>query len=181
LTIALATYVPATGQGVDFDAIAALPGAQTTTTKSTDGSEVTEVKLPNGVVFHRERRNGETSTYGADLSGHGAVMCAWRIYNGLAAALESCPEYRNEPLKADLADAIDRINDFIVANSLSPVTKAELERTAAAAMKENVPRLCQSGDLAGMLKSAGLAHDRFMSSVADLLSIPRPPVTNPCL
>jgi hypothetical protein len=66
--VSLASYVPAMGQGVNLDAIAAQPGAQTTTTKNTDGSEVTEVKLPNGVMFRQERRNGETRTFGNDLS-----------------------------------------------------------------------------------------------------------------
>ena len=181
LAVSLAAYTPATGQGVTLDAIAAQPGAQTTTTKNNDGSEVTEVRLPGGVVFHQERRNGKTLTSGHDLSGHGAVLCTWSIYVAMAAALELCPELRNEPLKADLANAIDRINDFIVANSLSPVTKAELERRAASAT-EDTSQLCRSDGVAQMIKSAGSAsHDKLMSSVADLLSVPRPPVMNPCL
>jgi len=103
------------------------------------------------------------------------------IYIELAAALEICPEYRNEPLKADLADAIDRINDFIVANSLSPVSKAELEKRAAS-RREDVSLCRPNGALGGMLKSIGSAsHEKLMSSVADLLSVPRPPVANPCL
>jgi hypothetical protein len=115
------------------------------------------------------------------VSGHGAVLCVWGIYIELAAALERCPEYRDEPLKADLADAIDRINDFIVVNSLSPVTKAELEKIAAS-RKEDLLRICRPDGAAGMLKLfKSMPHDKFISSVADLLSVPRPPVGNPCL
>jgi len=181
LAVSLASYTPASGQGVNLDAIAAQPGAQTTTTKNNDGSEVTEVKLPNGVVFRQERRNGKTLTFGNDVSGHGAVLCRWEIYVAMAAALEICPEFRNEPLKADLTNAIDRINDFIVANSLFPVSKADLEKRAAS-RREDASRLCRSDGLAGMIKSAGLvSHDKLMSSVADLLSVPRPPVMSPCL
>jgi len=181
LAVSLASYAPATGQGVTLNAIAAQPGAKTTTTKNNDGSEVTEVRLPSGVVFSQQRRNGQTLTYAADVSGHGAVMCSWEIYVGVAAALEICPEFRNEPLKADLANAIDRINDFIVANSLSPVSKAEVEK-AAASRREAASRLCRSDDFAGMIKALGsMSHDKLMSSVADLLSVPRPPVMNPCL
>jgi hypothetical protein len=111
-------------------------------------------------------------------------MCAWEIYVGLAAALETCPEYRNEPLRADLSNAIDKINDFIVANSLSPVSKAQLEKGAAS--RRDVPGLCQPDGAAGMVKSLASVshdqlHDKLMSSVADLLSVPRPPVMNPCL
>jgi hypothetical protein len=181
LAVSLASFAPATGQHVNLDAIAAQPGAQSTTTMDKDGGEVREVKLPNGVVFHQERRNGETLTSGEDLSGHGAVLCSWNIYVGLAAALEVCPEFRNKPLKADLANAIDRINDFIVANSLSPVSKAELKKRAAY-MRDDVSRICRSDDMVGMIKSFELvSHDKFMSSVADLLSVPRPAVMNPCL
>jgi hypothetical protein len=182
LAISLGSYAPATGQGVNLDVIAAQPGAQTTTTMNNDGSEDTVVKLPNGVAFHQMRRNGETRTFGSDLSGHGAVLCSWEIYVALAAALEICPEYRNEPLKADLAYAIDRINDFIVANNLFPVSKAELEKRAAS-RREDASRLCRpDSPAAGMLKSLGsVSHDKLVSSVADLLSVPRPPVMNPCL
>jgi hypothetical protein len=182
LAVSLASYGSAMGQGVNLDAIAAQPGAQTKTTMSNDGSEVTEVRLPNGVVFHQERRNGKTLTFGNDVSGHGAVLCSWEIYVGVAAALEICPEFRNEPLKADLANAIDRINDFIVANSLFPISKAELE-TRAASRTGDASQLCRpDGPAAAMLKSFGsLSHDKLMSSVADLLSVPRPPVMNPCL
>lgn len=182
LAVSLALYGSATGQGVSLDAIAARPGAQTTTTMSNDGSEVTEVKLPNGVVFHQERRNGRTQTFGNDVSGHGAVLCSWQIYVGVAAALEICPEFRNEPLKADLANAIDRINDFIVANSLSPISKAELEKRATS-RRVDASQLCRpDGPAAAMLKSFGsVSHDKLMGSVDDLLSVPRPPVMNPCL
>jgi hypothetical protein len=108
-------------------------------TVNKDGSEDTVVKLPSGVVFHRVRRNGETRTFGNDLSGHGAVLCSWEIYVALAAALGICPEYRNEPLRADLANTIDRINEFI--NNLFPVSKAELEKLAAS--RRDASRLCQ--------------------------------------
>jgi hypothetical protein len=182
LAAIVASYAQVRGQGVNLDAVAAQPGAQTTTTVNEDGSEVTEVKLPNGVTFHQERRNGNTQTFANDASGHGAVLCNWGIYVALEAALEICPVYRNEPLKADLADAIDRINDFIVANSLSPVTKSELEKRAVS-MTGDVSQLCRpDGPVAEMLKSfESMPRDKRMSSVADLLSVPRPPVMNPCL
>jgi hypothetical protein len=179
LAVCLASYLPATGQEVNLDTVAAQPGAQTTTTINNDGSEETVVKLPNGVIFRRVERNGETRTVGTDLSGHGAVLCSWEIYATLAAALEICPEYQNESLKASLASAVDRINDFIVANSMFPVSTAEVEKRAAS---KREARLCRSRDLAGMIKSIGsVSHDKLMSGVADLLSVPRPPVMNPCL
>jgi hypothetical protein len=179
LAVCLASYAPTAGQGVNLETIGAQPGAQTTTTVNKDGSEDTVVKFPNGVVFRSVGRNGETRIFGADHSGHGAVLCSWEIYVTLAAALEICPRYRNESLRASLASAVDRINDFIVANSLFPVAKTELEKRAAS--KREV-RLCRSRGVAGMLKSVGsVSHDKLMSGVADLLSVPRPPVMNPCL
>lgn len=179
LAASLASYASAAGQDMNFEAIVAQPGAQTTTNINKDGSEDTVVKLPSGVVFRSVRRNGKTQTVGADHSGHGAVLCSWEIYVTLAAALEICPEYRNESLKTSLTSAVDKINDFIVANSMAPVSKAELEKSA---ISKREGRLCQSRGVAAMLKSAGsVPHDELMSGVADLLSVPRPPVMNPCL
>lgn len=179
LAVCLASSAPAAGQEFSLETIIAQPGAQTTTTLNKNGSEDKVVKFPSGVVFHSVRRNGKTQTAGVDQSGHGAVLCSWEIYVTLGAALEICPEYRNESLKISLANAVDRINDFIVANSIFPISKAELEKRAAA--KREV-RLCRSRTVAGMLESVGsVSHDKLMRGVADLLSVPRPPVMNPCL
>jgi hypothetical protein len=101
------------------------------------------VKLPSGVAFHWVRRNGETRTFGSDRSGRGAVLSSWGLYVDLAAAREICPEYLNKPLETDLANAVDKINDFIVANSLFPVSKVGLEKRAASRW-EDVSRLCRS-------------------------------------
>jgi hypothetical protein len=179
LAACLTSYALAAGQELDWETIIAKPGAQTTTTVNKDGSKETVARFPNGVAFHQGRRNGEMWIVGTDHSGHGAVLCSWEIYVTLAAALEICPQYRNESLKANLASAVDRINDFIVGNSMFPVSKAELEKRAAS--KREV-RLCQSRTVAGMLKSLqSVPDEKLMSGIADLLSVPRPPVMNPCL
>jgi hypothetical protein len=103
-------------------------------------------------------------------------MSHWLLRLRLALSIE------NDSLRADLSDAIDRVNDFVVANSPSPASKAELEQ-AAASRRENVLKLCPANSSLGeMLKAFGsMSHDKLMSSVADLLSVPRPPVMNPCL
>jgi hypothetical protein len=130
-----------------------------------------------------------------DNSGHGAVMCIWGIYTGLRASLDICPSDNpdDEKLKTALDEAINRINAFIVANSVPPITEATLEdqvntqvlktRTKAGSMsKDELTKKCATSDVGKMLdKLRSSPREQLKANVDDLLSVPRLPVINPCL
>src|SRR5271167_419646 len=90
--------------------------------RSDGGKDVVEIRR-GGVVITQER--GVTIA-AVDHSGHGAVLCAWRIYVDTLVALDVCQPGAHGELRQDLVEATDAIADFIVANSLTPVKKAEL-------------------------------------------------------
>jgi hypothetical protein len=160
----------------------ALPGASVSQSTDTRGRALEEVRLPSGVVFMKT----EQGIVGIDLSGRGAVLCHWQIYITMLGTLDNCPASDEPPLKADLTDAIERINGFIVANSLDPVTReqvdeAVMQRRAAShanpwwtSPPPDIGRACRSEELAEKLRSVRAETDK-------LLGLPRPPVLNPCL
>src|SRR6185369_1442516 len=66
-----------------------------------------------------------------DMSGKGAVLCFWHIFQQVRNAIDACTPGEFHALHSDMSWAIDATNDFIVANSPQPVTKAELEAEVA--------------------------------------------------
>jgi hypothetical protein len=110
----------------DFDQLAERPGAEVTRSTSIDGSEHTTIRLPGGVSITRITRDGKSRYLEMDESGRGAVMCIWEIYVALLAQMRVC-SVADDGFEEELTRALDRMNDFIVANSLSPVTKNDAE------------------------------------------------------
>lgn len=168
----------------DWDRMMALPGTTKTVTIASDDSVRTEIRFASGVTFFEVRKDGKSTYFSVDNSGHGAVMCSWTIYVEMSAAMDVCPD-PDPRFKEELTSAIDRIDDFIVANSPLPVTKAAIEERQKAEMartaKLGAARLC-SGDFAQLLaKLRATPREKFRHEVDDLLSVPRPPVMNPCL
>lgn len=121
-----------------------------------------------------------------DNSGKGAVLCGYMIYTEVSASSEVCQIPRtawDDALDHGIAD----IEDFIVANSSQPVTLEQLRRGTdlrAARLMEDVHQspdhltsFCQSDFL---LFRQGTAEDLKLQ-VADMLSVPREPLLNPCL
>jgi hypothetical protein len=60
-----------------------------------------------------------------------AVMCVWDEYVTLNIGADYCFADSERELKEDFADAVERFKDFIVANSLTPVTRGELDAYVA--------------------------------------------------
>ncbi len=130
---------------------------------------------------------------GVDRSGKGAVLCGWEMYVALRNMVEICSPSEESEIMKNLNYAIEKTNDFIVANSLHPVTKADLEKGIKArliVLKEDMSMLeeydirqeCSSGHAAQAKKRLiSLSSEEFRKSVDDFLSIPRPPVMEPCL
>ena len=116
-------------------------------------------------------------------------MCTWGIYDLLRDALADCPAERFPALRADLDRDIAAMEAFIVANSVLPVTLAELRAEAAAQGVRSraghpaaEPRVCAAGDVGAMVESLdGLGSDGRRAAIGKLLATPRWPVLNPCL
>jgi hypothetical protein len=195
---ALALAVPCRGSAGSsdealFDQLAQQPGAQVREEIAPDGSLEKEILLPSGVAFTRRQLGDKVSVVDEDRTGHGAVLCAWSLYIALGVTLEACGKRQEDELRQHLAAAIDEINNFIVSNSLTAVTKEEVEsrvlqtraahwRRIAAVSAAEVKRSCTSGDAARMIAgfSVQRAEER-RGALEKLLSVPRPPVLNPCL
>jgi hypothetical protein len=170
-----------------IDAFAAQPGAEVTTRKEGD-REVLEVRR-NGVRLIQVRRGDKIEVYGVDVSGHGAVLCTWEIFIGVSEGLEACFPGQDPELRQDMKNAIAAINDFIVANSLMPTTITEVEarvsvRRQAAASRVSEDKSgneCRGGALGQLINALRkMPRELRLRAVSDLLSVPRPPVTNPC-
>lgn len=142
-----------------------------------------------GVFFRRERHGSKEQWIGDDESGHGAVICSWMIFVTLRAALNECPADRFVDLRADLDQGVTAMEAFIVANSVLPTTVAELRAKAAAeaartrnAVPSSGPRACPTGDVGNMIAAfEDMGRPARREMVDKLLSVPRWPVSNPCL
>ncbi|MDD3019946.1 MAG: hypothetical protein PHX61_03065 [Alphaproteobacteria bacterium] len=130
---------------------------------------------------------------GMDNSGKGAVRCSWEIYVAMKNMSELCFPDDESEFKKNLDYAVDKTNDFIIVNSLSPITKSEIEESIkrkflelkeqiSKISKEKFDKECSSGSIAQMKKHMmSKSPEEFRKAVDDVLSIPRPPVMNPCL
>lgn len=141
------------------------------------------VRFASGVVA-MEAKNGGVAW--VDETGLGAVQCAWRMYSHIRLQSEQCYDDSRVNLKTALKDAVDRIEVFIVENSLTPVTKLDLEAAAFEAFNKvkyrSKDEMCSDGFAPHLLPNQ---DDEFIlnltQGVDELLSVPRPPVMNPCL
>lgn len=164
-------------------ALEAQPGVAVTRGED-NGTSWTEWRRA-GVFYRLERRGAEERMIGDDESGAGAAMCSWGIYALVRDALADCPADRFPTLRADLDRDIAALEAFIVANSPTPVTVAEL-RAEAAAQRERAlapgPRVCAAGDVGAMATSLDdMGPEGRRAAIGKVLATPRWPVLNPCL
>jgi len=176
-----------------WDALAKRPDAKVIDAVNDKGEATRRIDLSSGVSFFLERHGDQITSTGIDNSGRGAVQCSWEIYVGVRSYTEACLSGEDRGFEADLDDAIDRMNDFIVENSLVPVTKSELQdaarqreqhvkQTVGGQSDDDRRKLCEANPIRPMssaLRSA--SHDSRVSILNKLLSVKRPPVKNPCL
>lgn len=100
-------------------------------------------------------------------------------YNlGLLYTSESDGGVKDEEFLKTLNKALDKINNFIVKNSVKPITKAELEEQA----KQNLSYSCPgNGTIRSMInKIKTVPADKFEKAIDELLAIPGPPKMEPC-
>jgi len=164
-----------------------------------DGTEIRKVMLPGDVLLEMERKNGRIRIATFDQSGHGAVLCAKGIYQLVRAALDTCEDLENDRVSRLLDEALDRMDRFILANSIEPVTMSQLQERDQAILKKLRNDL-SGPDEAGTIKSCKTAipdrveltallvsefdktsDEEFTARVDNLLSVPRLPARNPCL
>ncbi len=183
--LALLSAGAAIAQPLDLEAIARQPDTQVTR-RQQDGAEVVEIRRA-GVTITIDK-DGERSV---DRSGK-AVWCYWEIAVAVKIAADLCYPGEFAALSRMLGEHLDAANDFIVANSLRPVKKADLERkiaerrlTAAAGIKAaGMPpalnRACQSRREEDLLP-LNAELEKYRREFSDALAVPRPPAENPCL
>lgn len=169
------------GQPLDLDAIGRQPGTEITR----QGDQV-EIRR-GGVTVIVDKNGGELSIDGSGP----AVLCIWSLAVETQIAADLCYPNEYTQLSKILSDYVDAANNFIVANSLCPVSKAELEKAiadrrakvAAGIEKYGVPSaqrsFCQGQ---GQLLSAwNKEPEKFRQELRQGLAVPRPPASNPCL
>lgn len=169
------------------DMLSAWPGVAITHGEE-GGQSYTEWRK-NKVFYRLEGQDAKSRWIGDDESGNGAVMCSWMIFVLLQDALHDCSVDRFAELRTDLDRDVPAIERFIVENSVIPVTFTELRSQAAgkvARQQGNGPtpekRTCPAKGMSEMVEAFDAMGRRGRRDMVDrLLSVPRWPVSNPCL
>ncbi len=174
----------AAGDNADFvRAIQAVPGV-TVTSGEDNGRHFTQWRKAGASYRLQAGPAGEVLT-GNDESGAGAVLCSWMIYNAVRDALGGCGADQHPALRADLDRDIAALEAFISANSVLPVTVAELRARAEAERVRTAasqPRVCGGGDAGEVVRGLdAVGPDGRREEIGKLLAVPRWPVLNPCL
>jgi hypothetical protein len=180
----------AAAQSDSLDELAKRPGAEILK-RSPDGSRVLALQI-NGVKFWIDSTPGsEPSVLSWDDSGHGAILCVWEIVVGTKVAADVCSPEEFSDLSKVLGEDIEALNDFIVANSLTPTTKADLKADYDQRMQRMKASIRPGGDNCHYMRSnfiepmaqqlRSTSRDVVDRSLKASLAALRPPVMNPCL
>lgn len=165
------------------------PELSTSSNPKSNGKTYRKATFTGGVVIQEV----DGGIVGWDISPHGAVLCGWEIYTTIKNTAEACSSEEKNEFKDNINYAVNKFNDFIVANSLTPVSKNELEekiqkrfleqKEALSKMsKDEFQQTCSSDFIVGTRKQIkSMSQEKFRKSIDDALSVPRPPVMNPCL
>src|SRR5665213_46800 len=168
----------ASAQQIDYGELAKRPGF-TVTRKVVKGEEIVTIRKASVEIEVSSR-----GTLGVDRDT--AVLCLWNEYVKLHVGADYCFPDSERELKEDFADAVERFKDFIVANSLTPVTRGELDAYVEKRRTELVSRMskvpagaprCPKLDFFVDYQADG--REKRRADVAKILAVPRPPVMNP--
>ncbi len=195
LLLSIAAQAETVPSDADIDALVKQPGTEVTRTQDGDTQRI-EIRR-TGVVISIRRKGDQIQTVGQDESGHVGVLCMWKLYIGLRQGLNVCFPGQYPEFREDLDYAIGAMNDFITANSLFPTSKQEVDATLAeleargqkqfdegrAQMgPEELQAKCTASAFGqGIVRMAEMTREQRRRQIADLLSVPRPPVMNPCI
>ena len=169
-----------------WDLAAKRPDAKITVKKTDTGKKLRTATFEGGVVY-KELKEGGLISY--DTSGHGAVLCTYEILLTYKKGMDAC-SVKDKKIHAELDKQIDRIQDFIVKNSVVPATKDELIQSAAQAefgYKQRVENMSDEEYQKNCVEMGPknlqeiVFNKEFDQELEELLSVPRPPAFNPCL
>jgi hypothetical protein len=161
---------------------ALLLSAQPAQTRSVLGSKQVRSAQVDSSGSIEAFRSGD-NVIQSDKTGKGAVLCVWGIYQAAKAVGAECHKGADAAFQSELERSLNRIDEFIVANSKHPVTRKDLETRRI----EGLRQLRSSGNICvgDAAKLYNALHDSgaaaLQAQTTDLLSIPREPVMNPCL
>ena len=180
LCLALAIWgACALAQEIDVDALAKRPGFLVTK-KVINGKEVVEIRKATVTI-----NIDKDGMMGVDQDT--AVLCVWSEYVNLHIGADYCFPDGERELKEDFADAVEHFKDFIVANSLTPVTRSDLDAYVEKRRAELISRMSKTAGGAPRCPKLDFFVDyqadgrkKRRADVAKILAIPRPPVMNPC-
>jgi len=164
--------------------------------RSKNGEEKRSVTIPNQTRINQTKKDGKVSTRTSDISGNGAVLCAREIYLAVKTVLDNCDDFDYPNAQKELLVALEKIDKFVSENSIIPVSQEELKTDSKRRNTEfkdrfsgNQPHICNGkvGEKERKFieyiaqRIEGMSEDEFKSEIEKLLSVPRLPVTNPCL
>jgi hypothetical protein len=169
----------ALAQQLDYDEIAKRPGF-IVIRKVVNGHEVVQIRRATVTIDI-----DKDGMMGVDQDT--AVLCVWNEYTKLHIGADYCFPDSEREMREDFSDAVERFKDFIVANSLGPVSRSDLDAyverrradfLAHAPRTESGAPRCPKTDMFTDYQADGRAKRR--AEVARILATPRPPVMNPC-
>ena len=155
-----------------------MPGraAAPITSPQSKGSTITR----NGI---ETTRNEDGSVLEVDVTGKGAVLCLWGLYEAVQAVAQGCHRGEDVALRAEVDRSVARTDQFILDNSNGQVTRADLAIRKAQGLAELTSQhpLCggEAEKLYTAFRTAG--PEALRRGTDDLLSVPRKPVMAPCL
>ncbi|MER2253046.1 hypothetical protein ABS772_24305 [Methylorubrum podarium] len=141
--------------------------------------QATSAETVNGI---RTERHG-TSVLKIDTTGKGAVLCMLGLLEGIEKIGSECRAGEDPEFQHEVRRSIERIDQFVVENSVPRLTSEQVTAQRAARDRMVVPHVSLCGKDSVLIYQALRASgaDKLRASVTDLLSIPREPVINPCL
>lgn len=147
--------------------------------KMNDNGEVIEVTYPGPVVYSKEG-DGILSV---DRSNLGAVWCAWEIYNLVWQVAQKCEKDVSEEAANDFLYMEESLDNFIVENNPIPTSIEDLKNRRTKILAKFDDRgLCEKNEFVdSILLRVSMKHINLKEQIDKLVSIPRPPVMNPCL
>lgn len=145
---------------------------------------------PNGELVRTIKDSNGTTKI--DVSGKGAVLCAWSILVAVQATTEACG-WKRLPVDAAIDAAIADMDKYIIENMPTPITQGDLDERKRhdregvwGVEADEIALMCELSsetdtyaNFASSMRQIDPAT--LATSIQDSLSIPREPVMNPCL
>lgn len=156
---------------------------------SVTGEAPDRTLILSGVHISEHSEGGKVRYFAMDHSGLGAVNCIFRILIDTRVATNLCTDIGTKAEVANLDARISQIIPFFARNSFPPIEEAQVRVWVDDRIKAKSedpatqPRQCLTGQYDNGYRRIfdKLASDEFASTVEEMLSIDRLPVTSPCL